>query len=165
MLRILALVSFLVPAVMIGPATGHAQDLRLTGYGLRTGASLDDDLTQFLIGGHIDLGRLARDVRFQPFLTAGFGDDALSLLLAGEVHYLFPVNPSTSTIEPYVGAGVGLNHVDFDDPGDDDTEAALLVVGGIESPIQRGLRLFGEARFVIADQTVFRLETGLTWAY
>lgn len=161
---LLAIVSAAALVLVWPTAPGHAQDLRLTGYGLRAGASLDDDLTQFLVGGHVDLGRLANDLRLQPSLTVGFGDDALSLLLAGEVHYLFPVDPTASRVEPYVGAGVGLSHVDFDE-SDEDTEAVLLVTGGIESPIRRWLRVFGEGRFVIADETVFRLEGGLTWAY
>ena len=51
-------------------------------YGIRAGASLDDDLTQLLVGGQVDAGRLAENVRLQPFLTLGFGDDALSFMLA-----------------------------------------------------------------------------------
>lgn len=164
MSRVFALLFAAAVLLAHAPAPGHAQDLRLTGYGVRTGASLDDELTQVLVGGHLDLGRLASDVRLQPSFTVGFGDDALSLLLAGEAHYLFPVNPSETPIEPYVGGGIGLSHVDFDESGDD-TEVALLVTGGIESPIRRWLRVFGEGRFVIADQTTFRLEGGLTWLY
>lgn len=161
--RVFALVSAAIIVLAHTAAPGHAQDLRLTGYGVRAGASLDD-LTQVLVGGHLDLGRLATDVRLQPSFTVGFGDDALSLLLAGEAHYLFPVNHSESPIEPYVGGGIGLSHVDFDENGED-TEIALLVTGGIESPIRRWLRVFGEGRFVIADETTFRLEGGLTWTY
>jgi len=142
-----------------------AQELRVQAYGVRAGASLDDDLTQFLAGGQVDLGRLADNVRLQPFVTVGVGDDAFSFLLAGEVHYLFPVDPARSRVEPYAGAGLGLSHVNYDRPGRDDdaTEIALLLVGGVDVPVQRWWGWFGEVRFQIADESLFRLEGGINW--
>lgn len=162
---LLAIAGFLVPL-----SSARAQDLRLMSYGIRAGASLDDDLTQLLIGGQVDAGRLAENVRLQPFLTLGFGDDAFSFLLAGEVHYLFPVDPARSRIEPYAGAGIGFNHVNYDrdEPGerdDDATEVALLLAGGIDVPVATWWGWFAEARFQIADESLFRLEGGLNWQY
>ena len=149
------------------PAPVQGQDLGLMSYGIRAGASLDDDLTQLLIGGQVDAGRLAENLRLQPFVTLGFGDDALSFMLAGEVHYLFPIDPARSRVEPYAGAGLGLSHVNYDRVGDDDdtTEIALLLAGGVDVPVQRWWGWFGEVRFQIADESLFRLEGGLNWQY
>ena len=163
-----ALVPFLLIAVLpLLPATLQGQDLGLMSYGIRAGASLDDDLTQLLVGGQVDAGRLAENLRLQPFVTLGFGDDALSFMLAGEVHYLFPIDPARSRIEPYAGAGLGLSHVNYDRVGrdDDTTEIALLLAGGVDVPVQRWWGWFGEVRFQIADESLFRLEGGLNWQY
>jgi hypothetical protein len=161
----------LVPILLVAglfhclPASARSQDLRLTAYGIRAGASLDDDLTQLLIGGQVDAGRLGENVRLQPFLTLGVGDDALSIMLAGELHYLFPVDPARSRVEPYAGAGLGLSHVNYDRPGrdDDSTEIALLLAGGVDVPVDRWWGWFGEVRFQIADESLFRVEGGLNW--
>lgn len=143
-----------------------AQTLELNAYGVRTGASLDDDLTQLLIGGHVDLGRLAENIRLQPFLTLGLGDGALSLLVAGEAHYLFPIDPQRSRLLPYAGAGLGFGHINYDDDdADDSSEAVLLLAGGIDIPASTWWHYFAEARMAIADESVFRLEGGLTWEY
>jgi len=148
------------------PNAAHAQNgLELMGYGFRAGASLDDELTQFLVGGHLDLGRPYDNLRVQSVITAGFGDDAFSFLLGGEAHYLFPVS-STSSVEPYAGGGIGLHHINRDSDRDDDTtEAALLLTIGFDVPASRWWGYFGEARFLVADESVFRLEGGVTWLY
>jgi len=167
MARALAPILLIAGLLPLAASPVQAQDLRVMAYGLRAGASLDDDLTQLLVGGQVDLGRLADNVRLQPFATIGVGDDAFSLLLAGEVHYLFPVDPARSRVEPYAGAGLGLNHVNYDRPGrdDDSTEIALLLAGGVDVPVQRWWGWFGEARFQIADESLFRLEGGINWHY
>ena len=147
------------------PSVSRSQDLQIMAYGVRGGASLDDALTQLLGGGQVDAGRLAENVRLQPFLTLGLGDDALSLMLAGELHYLFPVDPAPSRVEPDAGARLGLSHRNFDSEGrdDDSTEIALLLAGGVDVPVQRWWGWFGEVRFQIADESLFRLEGGINW--
>ena len=167
MARALASCLLIAGLAFLAATPARAQDLRVMAYGVRAGASLDDDLTQFLAGGQVDLGRLADNVRLQPFVTLGVGDDAFSFLLAGEVHYLFPVDPARSRVEPYAGAGVGLSHVSYDRPGrdDDSTELALLLSGGVDVPVQRWWGWFGEVRFQIADESLFRLEGGINWRY
>ena len=161
-----ALFLTLLIAASLGLASAsraNAQDIQLMAYGLRGGLSLDDDLFQLLVGGQADLGRIATNVRFQPLLTVGVGDDAVTLLLAAEGHYLFPVEADTKFL-PYAGGGIGLHHIDHDGP-DEDTEVALTLVGGADVPIERWWGYFVEGRFVIADESVFRLEAGLNWQY
>lgn len=154
--------ALLVLAATFTPDPVAAQDLGLRSYGVRLGAALEDD-PQVLVGGHADLGRLAPNLRIQPLFTVGAGSDALTLLLGGEAHYLFPVE-ANSAVEPYIGGGVGVHHLDLDEGGDD-TEVALLVAGGVDVPVQRWWGWFAEGRFVIVDDTVFRLEAGINWVY
>ncbi|MGH7572683.1 MAG: hypothetical protein ACREMK_12720 [Gemmatimonadota bacterium] len=157
-----AVLALVLPA---GPL--HAQALELYGYGVRAGVSLDDDLTQFLLGGHLDLGRPWERVRIQTPLVLGLGDDAISFLVGGEAHYLFPVDPNESRVDPYVGGGLGLLHVNRDEDAgdDDDTEVALILLGGIDVPMRTWWKYFVEGKFLIADNSIFRLEGGVTWTY
>lgn len=163
MSRALFVPLMIVSLVLVAAPSARAQEIRLNGYGLRAGAILDDDLVQLLVGGQADLGTLADNIRFQPFLTVGIGDDAISLLVAGEAHYLFPVQEG-SGVEPYAGGGVGVQHIDFDDAGED-TEVALSIVAGADIPAARYWGYFVEGRIVIADDTLFRVEGGLNWRY
>jgi hypothetical protein len=164
MFRALFFTLLIAPSLGLASASRvNAQDIELTAYGLRAGLSLDDDLFQLLVGGQADLGRIATNVRFQPLFTIGVGDDAVSFLAAAEGHYLFPVQ-ADSRFLPYAGGGVGLHHVDPDNTGAD-TEVALSLVGGVDVPIERWWGYFVEGRFVIADESVFRLEGGLNWQY
>lgn len=149
--------------VLAAAPAARAQDIQLTRYGLRGGVSLDDELLQLLAGGQVDLGRVAENVRLQPLATIGIGDDALTLFAAAEAHYLFPVQEG-SRIEPYAGGGIGVHHIDPDD-ADEETEVALSIVAGADIPANRWWSWFVEGRFVIADQTVFRVEGGINWVY
>ncbi len=159
-LFVAALLALLWP---LTPPSASAQDLRLTAYGVRSGVVLDNDLVQILIGGQVDLGLIADNVRLQPLVTVGVGDDAVSLLAAAEAHYLLPVRAGAA-VEPYAGGGIGVHHLNFD-RGGEDTEFALTVVGGADIPVTRYWGWFAEGRFVIADESLFRLEGGLNWRY
>lgn len=156
-------------ALIAAPASLAAQDIQLHAYGVRAGVSLDDDLTQLVVGGHADLSGLAPNLRLMPLFTIGAGDDALTLLFGGEAHYLFPVERG-QRVQPYVGGGLGLHHIEFDGDGpdevdDDETDLALLVAGGVEVPVERWWNWFAEGRFIIQDETLFRLEGGVNWLY
>ncbi|CAN5168814.1 hypothetical protein BH18GEM1_BH18GEM1_08390 [soil metagenome] len=165
----LAFLAAILAAPFLSARSAHGQEaLTLTGYGVRAGASLDDELVQLLVGGHVDLGRPWQNVRIQPLATLGLGDDALTLLVAGEAHYLFSVDPNRSRVDPYVGGGVGVHHVNFDeDDGDldDSTEAVLLLTAGVDIPMRQWWKYFAETRFLIGDNAVFRVEGGVTWTY
>ncbi len=157
-------VPFILAVLALGAAhSARAQEVRLNAYGLRTGVVLDDELVQLLVGGQVDLGTIANDIRLQPFLTVGIGDDAISLLAAGEAHYLFLVEEG-SRVEPYAGGGVGVQHIDFDG-ADEETEIALTLVGGADIPAGRYWGYFVEGRIVIADDSIFRVEGGFNWRY
>lgn len=163
MARALFLSPLAVALALTLAAPVRGQDIQLTAYGFRTGVTLDDELVQLLVGGQADLGRIANNIRFQPLATIGIGDDAITLFGAAEAHYLFPVSAG-SNFEPYAGGGIGVHHVDFDNNGED-TEVVLSLVAGADIPAARWWSWFLEGRFVVADESLFRLEGGINWQY
>ena len=68
-------------------SAGNAPGIRWEGWGPRVGVSFNPD--QFWGGVHFNLGYFARDVRFRPSVTIGFGDDVTLLTGMAEVHYIF----------------------------------------------------------------------------
>lgn len=142
----------------------RAQEIRTRAYGVHAGVTVDDP-AQLLVGGQVDLGRLGTNVRFQPLVTVGVGGDAVTVLAGAEAHYLFPT-AAKSRLQPYLGGGVGVFHVNNDAPGvEDPTDVALLVSGGVDVPVERWWSWFAEGRFIVADGSLFRLEAGIDWKY
>ncbi|HUP18843.1 MAG TPA: hypothetical protein VM778_02695 [Gemmatimonadota bacterium] len=155
----------LAALALLGPlaSPASAQSLALEAYGVRGGLSLDDDLTQLLVGLHADFGGLDAPIRLRPLISVGADDDALSVLAGGEVHWWIPID-TEARFDPYLGGGVGIFHVDPDE-GDGETDAALLITAGADVPVQRWWGWFAEGKFVIYDDVVFRLEGGVNWTY
>src|SRR5262245_6018830 len=98
MLAVLALF-FAATAVHAEEAAG----VGFRGWGPRVGAQSDPD--QFLVGAQFDLGDFARNVRWQPSVEVGVGDDKVSLFGNFMVAYYFPVK---AAVTPYAGAQVQL---------------------------------------------------------
>ncbi len=128
-LRVLVL-CFLVSAAPV------AAEMGFFGWGPRLGVS--DDPDQFVVGIHQDFGELVENLRFQPSLDVGFGDDHTILSAALPVHFRFP---GRSGATPYVGGGLLLAWIDRDRPGrgggDSDFEIAPLLAGGVEWRLRR----------------------------
>jgi hypothetical protein len=104
-------------------------DMGFYGWGPRIGVGEDPD--QFLVGVHQDLGEFVEDLRFQPSLDLGFGDDHTVASLALPVHYRFALETAT----PYLGGGLLLQWIDFDPPrgrGGSDFDITGLLAGGVE---------------------------------
>ena len=127
---------FLAAAVLLALAAAPptaAQDLGLRGWGLRAGATTDPD--QVIVGAHFDLGEVIDQLRLQPSLELGIGDDVSTVQGLVPVHYRFETGGEWS---PYTGGGVLLALIDHDDdrPGrrddDDEFEIAPVAVGGVE---------------------------------
>ncbi|MGA1796763.1 MAG: hypothetical protein ACMUIL_12980 [bacterium] len=136
--------------------------MRWNGWGARVG--LSDDPDQVYGGVHLNMGEFARDVRLRPSMELGLGDDVTVLQILAEVHYVFSrVRPWT----PYLGGGLGLTYVNFDDdhPGDDsDTEVSLSPIFGIETGLNRGKRLFFELKFGLGDDDPdIKIGVGISW--
>jgi opacity protein-like surface antigen len=129
----------------------------IRGWGPRVGFAADPD--QLVIGAHMDAGRLAPRVRFQPDVELGVGDNVVILGFTAPVHYLFKVS---GDIQPYAGGGVTLGFVNVDN-GDDDVEAALDLIGGLEWSMKSGNLFFTEFDIMVGDLQDFQIIAGWTF--
>lgn len=131
MRRALGLALLLATAAL--PAA--AQDIGFNSWGLRAGVS--DDPDQFVGGVQADFGELIPNLRFQPNLELGVGDDTTIFSLTAPVHYRFPIEGS---LVLYGGGGLTLGLIDRDDVSgneDDDSEFEIspMAVGGLAWPV------------------------------
>jgi opacity protein-like surface antigen len=153
----LILVGF-TPKAMAQETTG----IGFQGWGVRAGFSSDPD--QVYGGVHIDLGEFYKDVRFRPTVEIGFGDDQTLVQMAGEVHYVFS---EFASLKPYAGAGLGLTYINYDSDhpqSGSDTEGSLSAIGGVETDIKQGMKLFFEFKVGLAsDDPDIKLGVGLSW--
>ena len=122
-------------------------EVRFHGWGIRAGLSSDPD--QVYAGVHFNLGEFTKDVRFRPTVELGFGDDQTVLQMLAEAHYVFS---KFQAWKPYLGGGLGLTYVNYDDHrGDDsDTEGSLNLIGGTETELNQGMKLFFEFKLGLA---------------
>jgi opacity protein-like surface antigen len=126
-----------------------ASSVGFRGVGIRAGFASDPD--QFVGGVHFDLGSFARNVRFQPDVQLGFGDDATTLVGTAAVHYRFRTGQS---LTPYAGGGVSLGWIDWDEHGDDDDsdfEVGVRATGGLEWPRSGGQAFLLEFNLCFGD--------------
>ncbi len=108
-------------------------DIGYRGWGFRAGVASDPD--QVLGGVQFNFGNFARNLRFQPDLQAGFGDDATTIFATLPVHYRF--RDTGQDFTPYAGGGLALGWIDVDLPagssGDDsEFEVGGRLTGGLE---------------------------------
>lgn len=117
--------------------------------GLRGGFSSDPD--QFLFGLQIEPPPIGENIHIVPSVEAGLGDDAFSLSFNGDFQYRFRTSDG---IRPFVGAGVALWWVDFDNgPGDDsETEFGVNALGGVFFGSQSGPPMFVELKLGLTDE-------------
>ncbi|MGA1864883.1 MAG: hypothetical protein ACMUHX_07465 [bacterium] len=136
--------------------------IRWEGWGVRAGLSSDPD--QVYAGVHFNLGEFVKDVRFRPTMELGFGDDQTVLQVLAEVHYVFS---KFRVWTPYLGGGLGLTYINYDDdhPKDDsDTDISLNPIGGIETTLKQGMKLFFELKSGLPDKDPdIKLGVGLSW--
>jgi hypothetical protein len=136
------------------------------GWGPRGGLTIDPDQIHF--GLHTDLGELGKNVRFQPNLEIGLGDNLTVFALNAEAFYQFQ-----GEWAPYLGGGIGINHLRFDydddpsnpfddDLSDSDTELGVNMLGGVELRDRDGDTFFLEGKFGLIDSPDFKLTLGLT---
>lgn len=143
------------------PAAAQEADLGFRSWGLRIGATVDPDQVHF--GLHLNAGNFAPRVRFQPSFELGLGNDLRVASINLDGLYLFDPKPW----RPYLGGGLGVSIIDFDDDrlverGDDvNVEAGLNLIGGLEwGPSHRYLL---EARVGIGDIPEFKLTAGINF--
>ncbi len=71
--------------------------------GLRFGVS--DSPNQFLMGGHLDAGRIAGHLRFFPSATVGVGHSLTTIQLNADGRWILPLDRSSWNL--YAGGGFG----------------------------------------------------------
>jgi hypothetical protein len=137
-----------------------ASPARAQGVGGRVGASVDPD--QFYGGVHVQSGELADNLRFQPNLEIGVGDDRTLFAVNFEFTYRLPRNAprlpaSMAAWHLYVGGGPALNiyHVT------DDTRSEGGFNGLIGLAHTSGL--FAEAKIGAIRSPTFKFAVGYTF--
>ena len=109
---------------------------------------------QIVVGVHLDMGEIARNVRWQPNFEIGFGDDWKSLSGNVLVAYYFG---KQGRFQPYAGGQLAIVYFDHDDNGfdddrsDGDTEFGFDAVGGFEFPLGAGARMLFELQLGFGD--------------
>ena len=133
-----------------GASTGGAE-IGWNGWGLRAGFT--DDIDQVVGGVHFNLGEFTHNLRFQPDVQLGSGDDHTTIYGTAPVYYRFGTG---TRFTPYAGGGVSAGYVDRDLPvgsnGDDsDFEFGGKVTGGMEWPRSEGQAFFLELSLGFGD--------------
>jgi hypothetical protein len=131
----------------------YAQD----GPGIRGGFSANPD--QFFIGGHYVSKPIWDQLRFQPNVEAGFGDDRTLVGFNIEFAYWMSVNPDWHV---YVGGGPAMNLFSGNGSGHgdgDDLGPGLNILAGFR---RRG-GLFFEVKVGAFDSPDFKLAVGYTF--
>jgi hypothetical protein len=152
--------------------TAQAAGVGFNGWGPRVGLQSDPD--QGLVGAQFDLGEFTTNLRWQPSVELGFGDDKTSLYGNFMVSYYFPVE---AAVTPYAGAQVQAWLFDNDgnncdnqgnncDDGFDDgfnVEVGVDAVGGIETKLKSGTRFLAELNVGLGDIPEVRVLVGWTF--
>ncbi len=112
--------------------TSSGSDIGWRSWGLRVGLTTDPD--QIVGGAQFNLGEFRPNLRFQPDVQLGVGDDFTTLYATAPVYYRFDVQEKFT---PYAGGGVTLGFVDHDLPatssGDETSfEIGARATGGLE---------------------------------
>ena len=128
-------------------ANSSSSDIGWHSWGLRAGMASDVD--QFLVGAQCNLGEFTEDLRFQPDLELGAGDDVTSLYATIPVYYRFHTR---SSMTPYAGGGPALGYIEVDRPASQ---------GGDESSFEVGARATGGLEWGRRDGQAFFVELSL----
>ena len=153
-----ALLTLLVVMLLAVPA---AAEMGFYGWGPRVGFA--DDPDQIVVGIHQDFGEFVKNLRFQPNIEVGFGDDVTTFSATIPVHYRFTGVASTT---PYVGGGLLLAWIDREKRrGEDDSEFQInpVLVGGAEWEIGSRSDLLLELH--IAGGDAFNLKLVVGWVF
>lgn len=142
-------------------ATASAADLGFYGWGPRVGVA--DDPDQVLVGIHQDLGEIVENLRLQPSLDLGLGDDHTVLTALVPVHYRF--RDVDAAVTPYVGAGIAVTWTDRDQPrrsrgDDDDLDIAPAIIAGVEWRVRAKADALVEVQLGGGDAHDVRLHFG-----
>ena len=153
-----ALLALAVLAVL--PAASVAAPF--AAFGPQLGFSSGPD--QFVFGGHLQWGDVAPQLDFVPGVDLGFGDNATVISINGDFHYRIDARTQW---QPYIGGGVGIHHLSFDNagPGIDNssTDAGGHFIAGADVATKGRSRFFAELKIGFADSPDFKVMAG--WSF
>lgn len=143
------LVFLIVGGLLLLPLMASAQ---VAGVGPRLGLSVDPD--QFTFGGQLKIGPYSESFFIVPNLEIGVGDDLTIIQFNGDFDWMIPTN--NSPVHPYIGGGLGIAYVDWDDRfqgnNSSSTEVGINFLGGLEFANKSGnSSFFTELRLGIGD--------------
>jgi len=157
----LSIIMFILVVFTTKLAAQGLDGIQYEGWGVRGGLSSDPD--QGYGGVHVNMGEFTKDVRFRPSVELGFGDDQTVLQMLAEVHYVFS---NVQTWQPYVGGGLGLTYVNYDDNHNDDSDTDLSFnpMVGIETAIDESRKFFFEIKLGLTDNDPdIKFGVGVSW--
>ena len=127
--------------------TSSQSDIGYKGWGLRAGLTTDPD--QAVVGVQFDFGEFRPNLRFQPDVQAGFGDDVTTLYITAPVYYRFDAQEKFT---PYAGGGIALG---LGEPsslsGGPSFEIGARATGGLEWNLSGGGEFAVELSLGIGD--------------
>lgn len=152
----------LVAAALLATLTAApaaAQDIGFNTWGLRAGAA--DDPDQIVFGVQFDFGEFVRNLRFQPNIELGAGDDTTIVSLTAPVHYRVLVEGDLTL---YGGGGLTVGFIDrdeddFDRDDDSDFDISPMLAGGLAWPVGRN-ELSVELNLTGGDFSTVKLVVG-----
>lgn len=165
----------LAPAALAQTTTTTTEEdisLGFKGLGARVGFVDPEGASGTIdLGVHIDAGNVARNIRVSPLVeywSVGVADvDMSDFALGLDLMVDFPLQDSR--LAPYVGGGLGMHWLSFDDPllGDDsDTKFGFNLMGGVTTEAMPNLALFGELRYnFVSDANQLKLLGGFTYRF
>lgn len=162
-LRIAAATALAGLSFLLAPSA--ALSMGFLGWGPRMGLTGDPD--QVHMGVHFDFGEVADNVRFQPNLEVGIGEQVTVVTMNYEAAYRF--EPARASWSPYLGGGLGVNHRSWDRAGDrpfdewSDTDLGMNFLMGIEKGTRSGNRFFTELKLGLVEPPDFKFTVGWTF--
>jgi hypothetical protein len=159
-MRILTLTALLATATA-GMASADSRDRSFGyyGWGPRAGLSVEPD--QIVFGAHLDMGEPITQIRFQPNVEFGFGDDTTVFEVNAPLHFRF--SEPIDVWSPYVGAELGWAFASYDE-GKDTSDLGVKIVGGFERHISGGDKFFIEGKIGLSDEVSdFKFLVGWTF--
>jgi hypothetical protein len=148
----------LMLALATAGAVPSAEAFGMTGFGGKIGyLSPENADGTVVVGGHLEFEQAGTQLHLIPSVMYWSTDGVSDLSVNADAYYHFY---REGLMTPYVGAGLGLNALNFDGGGSSNDLGANLI-GGLRMPGQAA-HFFMEARYTISDISQFGVLGGIT---
>jgi hypothetical protein len=133
-----------------------------SGAGMRAGFldAQDADVAP-VISGHVEFEQSGTRWNFMPSISYWDGGRLSDLMGNFDTYYDLG---DGSLVSPYLGAGVGLHHFDFEGPGESSTHLGANLFGGVRLPGPSN-HYFLEGRYTASRYSQIAILAGLTFGY